>query len=133
MRRQSRELAVQILFQTEFAPQISVHQLVGLYDKSFPGDVTTFAETLVTGTLSHKEDIDGKIQSCSSHWKVDRMSSVDRNILRLAVFELCFASEKIKENILINEAIEIAKKFGNTESAGFVNGILDQVARTQRQ
>ncbi|HND84516.1 MAG TPA: transcription antitermination factor NusB [Pseudobdellovibrionaceae bacterium] len=130
MRRQAREMALQILFQTEFAPQITVQQLLSLYDQTFPSEAVRFCEQLVQGVMSHKQDIDAKIQASSIHWKIERMSSVDRNILRIAAYEICYADEKIKENILINEAIEIAKKFGNTESSGFINGVLDQIARS---
>jgi len=129
MRRQARELAFQVLFQTEFAPQVSYGQILELYESSVDPAIISYADTLVTGVQNHKTEIDSKIQSSSAHWKMDRMATIDRNILRIAVYEMKFASELIKENIAINEAVEISKKYGTAESAAFVNGILDQVAK----
>jgi N utilization substance protein B len=77
--------------------------------------------------------VDEKIQEASRHWKIDRMGGVDRNILRISVFEMMFASEMIEPKVAINEAIEVAKLFGSQESAAFVNGILDQVVRNERR
>ena len=128
-RRQARELALQILFQTEFAPQISYQALLDVFGQSVDPDVVNYADLLVTGVQANKAAIDSKIQSSSAHWKMERMATIDRNLLRIAVYEMKFAQELIKENIAINEAVEIAKKFGTTDSAGFVNGLLDQVSK----
>jgi len=129
MRRQSRELALQVLFQTEFAPQISNSDLMEVLGASLEPEVVNFATDLIRGVQAQKAAIDSKIQSASAHWKLERMATIDRNILRIAVFEMRFAPNPLKENIVINEAVEIAKKFGTTESASFVNGLLDQVAK----
>lgn len=129
MRRQSRELALQVLFQTEFAPQISYTDLMEVLGASLDQEVVQFADEIIRGVQSQKAEIDAKIQAASSHWKVERMATVDRNILRVAVFEMRFSANPLKENIVINEAVEIAKKFGTTDSASFVNGLLDQVAK----
>lgn len=128
-RRQARELALQILFQTEFAPQISIHTFLSVFEHSLDPEVITYADALVTGVTAKKAEIDSKLQASSAHWKVERMATIDRNILRIAVYEMKFASEPIKENIAINEAVEIAKKYGTSESASFVNGLLDQVGK----
>lgn len=128
-RRQARELALQILFQTEFAPQISFKTFLEVFEQSLDAEVISYAETLVQGVQGNKEKVDAKIQASSAHWKVERMATIDRNILRIAVYEMKFASEPIKENIAINEAVEIAKKYGTTDSASFVNGLLDQVGK----
>lgn len=128
-RRQARELALQILFQTEFAPQISYQTFLDVFEKTIESEVTSYADLLVKGVQNNKEAIDAKIQASSAHWKVERMATIDRNILRIAVYEMKFAADPIKENIAINEAVEIAKKFGTTESASFVNGLLDQVSK----
>src|SRR5437868_1691803 len=117
MRRQSRELALQVLFQTEFAPQISYQDLMEVLTTSHEQDVVKYADDIIRGVQSHKADIDGKIQASSAHWKVERMATIDRNILRIAVYEMRFAANPLKENIVINEAVEIAKKFGTTDSA----------------
>lgn len=128
-RRQAREIALQILFQTEFAPQISSQTFLDVFEQSVESDVISYADLLVNGVQSHKAEIDSKIQSSSAHWKLDRMATIDRNILRIAVYEMKFANDPIKENIAINEAVEIAKKYGTTDSGSFVNGLLDQVSK----
>ena len=74
-------------------------------------------------------EIDGLISSASKEWKLSRMAGVDRNITRMAVFELKFREEKVTPNIIINEAVELAKKFGTDDSSRFVNGILGAVLR----
>lgn len=129
MRRQSRELALQILFQTEFAPKISPSEFMQVFEESFDRETLDYAEDLIDGVIEHKTAIDSKIQAASRHWKVERMAGVDRNMLRIAVFELKFATNPLKENIVIDEAVEIAKKYGTSESGAFVNGVLDQIAR----
>lgn len=129
MRRQSREIALQILFQTEFAPQISCKDLMEVIGADSASETIAYADDLIRGVQQNKPAIDAKIQSSSAHWKMDRMATIDRNILRVAVYEMRMAPEPLKENIVINEAVEIAKKFGTTESASFVNGLLDQIAK----
>ncbi len=133
MRRQSREIALQILFQTEFAPQISFDDLFSIHGARQDAEVIRYADEIVRGVLSHKEKIDSKVQEASRHWKLDRMGGVDRCLLRLAVFEIFHAKEMIDAKIAINEAIEVAKIFGSQESPSFVNGILDQVVRNERR
>ncbi|HEX7674873.1 MAG TPA: transcription antitermination factor NusB [Bdellovibrio sp.] len=128
-RRQARELALQILFQTEFAPQINIQTFLAVFEQSFDPDVIDYADQLINGVLKNKAAIDSKLQASSAHWKVERMATIDRNILRVAVYEMKLAAEPIKENIAINEAVEIAKKYGTSESASFVNGLLDQVSK----
>lgn len=129
MRRQSRELALQVLFQIEFAPQISNSDLMEVLGAAVEPEIVSFATDLVSGVQAQKPAIDSKIQAASAHWKLERMATIDRNILRVAVYEMRFAPNPLKENIVINEAVEIAKKFGTTESASFVNGLLDQIAK----
>lgn len=128
-RRQARELALQVLFQTEFAPQINYQTFLEVFEQSLDPEVISYADLLATGVQANKAAIDAKIQSSSAHWKVERMATIDRNILRIAVYEMRFASEPIKENIAINEAVEIAKKYGTSDSGSFVNGLLDQVGK----
>ena len=132
MRRQSREIALQILFQVEYAPQISFEQLLALFDEKKDLSIIKYADQIVHGVQAHKLKIDQKIQEASRHWKIERMGGVDRNLLRLAVFEIFFAPELIEPKIAINEAIEIAKIYGSQESSSFVNGLLDQVVRNER-
>lgn len=129
MRHQSRELALQVLFQNEFAPAITASQLSRVSEENLDGETVAYADELVKGVTDKKADIDAKIGAASRHWKIDRMAAVDRNVLRIAVFEMKFAPNPLEDKIVINEAIEIAKKYGTTDSGGFVNGVLDQIAK----
>jgi N utilization substance protein B len=95
-------------------------------------EVRDFAVDLVKGVRENLAEIDGLIQSHSTNWKLARMAAVDKNILRVAVFELKNRSD-IPTKVTINEAVEIAKKFGSTESGAFVNGILDNIAQEIRK
>jgi len=131
MRRQAREIALQILFQTEYAPQISTDEAQSLFDEKKEATVIKYSDEIVSGVLAQKEKIDLKIQEASHHWKIERMGGVDRNILRLAVFEMFYAHELVEPKIAINEAIEIAKIFGSKESSAFINGLLDQIVRNE--
>lgn len=132
MRRKSRELALQILFQTEFTPELSISDMSSLFEKKIETSIVTYATMLVLGVKNNREKIDTNIQESSRHWKLDRMASVDRNILRSAVFEMLYAAEIIEHKIVINESIEIAKVYGTQDSASFVNGILDQIIKNER-
>ena len=128
-RRKARESTLQILFQLEFdrsQPDTAIRQYWA--DKQASDEIKTFVRWLVEGILTHQERIDTLIQSVSKHWRLSRMAVVDRNILRLAVFELLY-EENITPAIVINEAIEIAKKYSNEEAAKFVNGLLDAVRK----
>jgi len=129
MRRNSRELALQTLFQSEFAPAVSARELTDVSDMPLSQEDVEHAQMLVKGVQDKKSEIDARISSVSQHWKLDRMASVDRNILRLAIYEMQFSPDPLKPAIVINEAVEMAKKFGTTESAGFVNGLLDQIGK----
>jgi transcription antitermination protein NusB len=133
MRRQSREIALQVLFQVEFAPQISFEDLLALFDEKKDLGIIKYADEIIHGVQAQKVKIDEKIQEASRHWKIERMGGVDRNILRIAVYEMFYASELLEPKIAINEAIEIAKIFGAQESSSFVNGLLDQVVRNERR
>ena len=133
MRRQSREIALQILFQLEYSPQITSDEMLALFDEKKEDSIMKYANEIIQGVQTHKVPIDQKIQEASRHWKIERMGGVDRNILRLSVFEIFHAPEQIDHKIAINEAIEIAKIFGSQESASFVNGLLDQIVRNERK
>jgi N utilization substance protein B len=86
-----------------------------------------FADQLVRGCAQAQDEIDAKIRSVSRHWRLERMSRVDRNIIRLAAYELMHLTE-IPRRVTLNEAVELAKRFGNEESPAFVNGVLDRIA-----
>jgi len=101
-------------------------------DRPEEKDVKDFAESLVNGTITNIEFIDKSIAQAAEHWVLDRMATVDRNILRLAAFEI-FYVDTIPPAVTINEAIEIAKKYSTSESASFINGILDRLAKGIRK
>lgn len=130
-RRQSRELAMQILFQSEFTTPISIHSFLQIYENSYSNETISYADQLIKGVTEFKNKIDDKISSVSRNWRVDRMAIVDRNILRIAIFEMKIANEKLSEKIVINEAVEIAKKYSNMDSGAFINGLLDQINREE--
>ncbi len=130
MKHQAREVALQILFQTEFATRISYQDFLALFEDTVPKEAVEYADQLVRGVKDHQTEIDATIQAKSAHWSLNRMSIVDRNILRISVYELKFSPTPVKPGITINEAIELAKKYGSTESSSFVNGILDAVSKS---
>lgn len=128
-RRQSRELALQVLFQREFHTEIEVSSsLQYFYNQFEPSpEVLAFAKTLVVGTIENIAIIDEKIKSYAQNWDITRMALVDKNILRIGVFELLFNSEETPYKSVINEALEISKKYSSQEASHFINGILDQI------
>lgn len=89
----------------------------------------SYAETIVRGVSSNQEEIDKLITRISLHWRLDRMASVDRNVLRLAAYELTHQQEGVPRKVAINEAVELAKTFGSRESSAFVNGIVDRIGK----
>jgi N utilization substance protein B len=129
-RHQSRERALQILFQYDIhgKPGIWLDEFWNHYKAA--EDVKAFAEQLVNGVLEHKKDLDALIGKYATNWKVSRMQIVDRNILRLGAYELLWLNE-VPAKVTVNEAIELAKEFGDEEAAKFVNGILDKVLATE--
>lgn len=94
-------------------------------------DARAYAERLVRGVLEDREALDALIQGISRNWRLDRMGAVDRNLLRLGAYELQTLKEEVPRNVVINEAVELAKRFGSRESGGFVNGILDRIGRQE--
>ena len=135
VRRRSREMALQLLFQREFATEghgptsdSALRRFV--HDFEVEADVADYGGQLFLGIAARLKDIDGVIQAHSSHWKTSRMGLVDLSVMRIAVYEMKFLSPALTPNIAIDEAVEIAKKYGSTDSGAFVNGILDHVSRT---
>lgn len=120
-------MAMQALFCMDMGDSFSMDMLTE-YERCFsPGKrIFPFFKRLVLGVLKNKDDIDTLIEQYSNNWKVRRMACVDRNVLRLAVWELLYC-EDIPSKVSINEAIDIGKKFGSTESGAFINGILDSI------
>lgn len=130
-RRLSRELALQVLFQQEFAPKQSVEAGLETFRRSFDAtaEVWDYTLLLLKGVEKNRTTIDEVIQKCSAHWTLKRMALVDLTIMRIAAYELKFTSDSVPHAVVINEAIEISKKFGTVDSASFVNGILDQIVK----
>ncbi|HKE62132.1 MAG TPA: transcription antitermination factor NusB [Nitrospira sp.] len=129
-RHQSRERALQILFQYD------IHGKPGVWLEEFwkqcksADEVKVFTERLVAGVLEHKRELDTLIGKYATNWKISRMQVVDRNILRLGAYELLWLDD-VPAKVTVNEAIELAKDFGDDEAAKFVNGILDKVLATE--
>ena len=126
-RRRGRELALQALYGVELGgdPLGPADDLLHRFDEA--EEARTFAAELVSGVAAARERIDALIAASSEHWKLGRLSSVDLNILRVATYELLHHSE-VPARVAIDEAIEIAKRFGSDDSPAFVNGVLDHVA-----
>ena len=133
-RRRARETALQILFGLDWSNADVPAALEDFWDR-FAGErpanyeeVRDLCRDLVSGVVHVRPAIDQKLQAASHHWKLERMTAVDRNILRLGAYELLYQADTVPRKVAINEAIEVAKKFGNEDSAAFINGILDRVA-----
>ncbi len=126
-RTKSREAALQILYQIEMT-QDSHEKARQVYWENNPADseIREFADQLVVGVIQHREPIDQWIAKCADNWDITRMAAVDKNILRLASYELLY-TEEIPPKVAINEAVELAKKYGDTDSSKFVNGVLDKI------
>ena len=131
-RRKSREFALQMLYQYDVS-HLSAGLADGFWeDKEAPENIVEFANNLVDGVIKNLDKIDEKIRLSASNWSIDRMAVADRNILRIAVFEL-FYMQDIPVNVTLNEAIEIAKRFGEEETGSFVNGILDRIVKDYQE
>ena len=124
-------MALQTLFQLDYNTADKNEALEAvLSENNNPGENTkAYTEYLVTGTQEHLNEIDVIISDVSSEWKIDRMAGIDRNIARMAIYEMNFGSEQISPNVVINEAVELAKIFGTDESSRFVNGILGALVK----
>lgn len=135
-RRKGREAALQMLYQMD-ASEVGGLDALRLYfghlregEGAINEEEERFARELVTGFESKRADVDERIRAVSHHWRLERMTRVDRNILRLATIELML--EEVPVRVTLNEAVELAKRFGSEGSAGFVNGILDRIASDLR-
>jgi N utilization substance protein B len=131
-RRKGRELALQALYQIEITNDPSV-AAVELFLRHFEGTpkAKEFARRLVSGVVSQRPAIDRAIEKSTENWKLARLAKVDLVILRMATYELTFCPD-IPTTVSLDEAIEIAKRFGSAESAAFINGVLDQIAQSAK-
>ena len=128
-RRRAREFALQMLFQidlTAVLPQAVFDQFWS--DNEAEPEEQSFAERLVQGVVAQRRELDGYIVGAADNWRVERMATVDRNILRLAIYEL-LDDERTPPPVVIDEAVAVGKRFGSGESGGFINGVLDSIRR----
>ncbi len=128
-RRKARESALQMLFAADVdktqADDLTTAYWAELGDQSFDERTRDFSSNLVRGALKNLDTVDDRIRSRAEHWRIERMAIVDRNILRLAVYE--FLYEDTPRTVVINEALEIARRFSTFEATQFINGILDAI------
>lgn len=144
-RRRAREVALQILVHSDVNPETEGSRATRLYfdhladganaDDGDDGDEgarqapvdRALIDELVTGVAKHRQELDALVQDLSRNWRLERMALVERNIIRLALYELKYVSA-VPTNVVLNEAVELAKRFGTSEGAAFVNGLLDRAA-----
>ena len=131
-RRAARELALKFLYQTEFNSNSPDSELNSFCERAnVSEEIQDFTQTLIKNIFIHKKEVDGLLKKISANWVPDRMAMIDKNILRLGICELLFDSTT-PPKVVINEAVEIAKKFGTEESPDFINGILDKVYKDSK-
>ncbi len=133
IRRKSREAALQFLFQDDFSVTVTLltddvkerfERFCGLYQVN--KKAREYSLNLLKQTIEHRVDIDQMIRQCATNWRLERIAVTDRNILRIAVSEMIY-SEDVPHQVAMNEAVEIAKRYGTIESPSFINGVLDAV------
>ena len=127
VRRRAREIALQVLYQLDITKQEGP-KAITQWEANFSSSEGTdeFAKRIVLGVVDHAPEIDQLIERFSENWRLNRMTLVDRNILRMAIFELLYCSE-IPPKVTLNEAIDLGKKYGSEDSGSFINGILDRI------
>lgn len=123
----ARTVAFQILYQEDLNPGSATKFGEAFLRQELPDHepILKFAKTLVDGTSQKKRELDAKLEKAAEHWTVARMNTTDRNVLRLAAYEILFM--QTPKPVVINEAVELAKRFGTADSAAFVNGVLDKI------
>jgi N utilization substance protein B len=128
-RRKARELALKMLYQMEVNLD-AVDAALGRYLKAFPhqDDIVDYTRFLLSGVKKEQEKLDRCIADASEHWKLSRITYVDKNILRMAVFEMLYSADA-PPKVAIDEALELAKKFGSEDSKDFINGVLDRILK----
>lgn len=126
-RREGRETAVQLLFSRDFTPPGAEHEVDAFFELHSAGPkIREHAVKLYHGVVAHLEEIDRRLSGSLENFSLERLAVVDRNILRLALYEM-FHSNEVPPIVAINEAIEISKRFGTPDSSRFVNGVLDRL------
>jgi N utilization substance protein B len=133
-RRKAREIALQVLYQIDVL-KVDAKEAIQLFWSNFEvsEEAREFSVELIEGTWNHREEIDKLIDGCSENWSLGRMAKVDRNILRMATYELLYCHD-IPYKVTLNEAIDLGKNYGSENSGSFINGILDALyVRLQRE
>ncbi len=126
-RTRARELALQFLYQVDLLGETKADDLAEfLREEERDAETCRFAKRIVTGTLSAQTGIDSEIQVVAQNWQISRMAVIDRNVLRLAAYELLHCDD-IPPKVAINEAIELGKRYATSNSGAFINGILDKI------
>lgn len=131
IRSKAREVALCILYQHEVS-KLGSAELFESYLEYYPQreEVIDFSRSLAEGVLARIDSLDAKIKTYAKNWEIERMAIIDRNVLRMAIYELLWIDD-VPPKVSINEAIELAKKFGDTDSPRFVNGILDKIYKME--
>ncbi len=128
-RSRAREVALQLLFQRDYNPALdrqAIEQFV--HNRLHDRELEAFCLSLYDGSVTHAAEIDQRIQAASENWRLPRMAAVDRNVLRLGAYELLFAPET-PDRVALDEAIELARRYGSADSPTFVNGVLDPLLK----
>jgi len=135
-RSRAREVALQLLFQRDLNPTAVPRPAIERFVRERlrqDREMTAYCLALYDGTLAKQTEIDPKLTAIATNWRLSRMLPVDRNLLRLASYELLFDPAGQPLEVVINEAVELAQRFGSKDSGGFVNGILDKIAKTKTE
>ncbi|MBI1911191.1 MAG: transcription antitermination factor NusB [Deltaproteobacteria bacterium] len=129
IRRKARETALQVLYRVDIADISLGEGFEAEMEELAPGtEARRYCEVLVHGVLDNRRKLDSTIERYSENWTIERMAVVDRNVLRVAVYELQYCKD-IPYKVIIDEAVELAKRFGSDESGAFINGILDKIRK----
>ncbi len=132
LRRRAREAALALLYQKDLGvPDFAAHRRHYFAERKLLQRAQDFAVALIDGVLEHADTIDSELARVSTHWRIDRMNVIDRNVLRLAIYEILFLPD-VPRKVSINEAIDLGKAFGTEESGAFINGILDRFKKPAR-
>jgi transcription antitermination factor NusB len=127
-RTRSREIALQFLYMLDLRGDAEEQREEFLRDETKDRQVREFAVRLIDGVKAHREEIDALLKRVAKNWEIHRMATIDRNALRMAIFEILYCDD-IPSNVSINEAIELGKRFSTQNSGAFINGILDRVSK----
>ena len=130
-RRLSREIALKTLFMLDFTPDAPLQEAIVTAQEGLSSGTTQdeYASILIQGTLNNRLAIDTELTKLANGWTVERMATIDRNVLRLSVYEILYGEEKVAPAIAVNEAVELAKIYGTDESSKFVKGILGKLVK----